>query len=157
MKVTIVAMGKLKAKYALLATDDFLKRASRFFKIEHIEVKDVRRGRSSSHQDWRVEEAEALLKHVPKNAVLIALDEHGKQRNSTEFSRWIETLKVRGHSHIVFALGGPDGHGKDLLEAAQHKVSLSQMTMTHELARIVLFEQLYRAGSLLAGHPYHRD
>ena len=102
-------------------------------------------------------EAEALLKHVPKNAVLIALDEHGKQRNSTEFSRWIETLKVRGHSHIVFALGGPDGHGKDLLEAAQYKMSLSQMTMTHELARIVLFEQLYRAGSLLAGHPYHRD
>ena len=83
VKVTVVAMGKLKAKYALLATDDFLKRASRFF-IEHI-VKDVRRGRSSSHQDWRVKRLRRFLKYVPKNAVLIALDEHGKQRNSTDY------------------------------------------------------------------------
>jgi 23S rRNA (pseudouridine1915-N3)-methyltransferase len=157
VRLTIIAVGKIKADYATAGCAEFLKRLSRFYKVEHIEVRDVRRGRSNTIDECKNLEAESLLKHVPKGALKIALDEHGGQWSSRELAQWIDQKKTSGHSSLAFLLGGPDGHADSLLARANHRWSLGRLTLPHELARLMLLEQLYRAGSLLAGHPYHRD
>ncbi len=157
MKITICAIGRVKSSYARLGCDDYVSRMKRFFKVDYIELKDVRRGRSDGTKVWKNQEAQALLSHIPKNAFAVALDERGKQFKSQQFASWIESQQVRGISSIAFLIGGPDGHGQDVMKTAQLSMALSALTLPHELARLVLCEQLYRAGSLLSGHPYHRE
>ena len=157
MRLSIIAVGKIKAQYAQSGCSEFLKRLGRFHKVDHIEIRDVRRGRSGNTEAYKQSEADALLKHVPKGTLLVALDENGAQWSSRELARWIDKKKTRGVSSLAFVLGGPDGHAESLLKAADHTWSLGRLTLPHELARLVLLEQLYRAASLLAGHPYHRD
>ena len=157
MRFSIIAVGKIKAAYAHAGCLEFLKRLGRFYKVDHIEIKDVRRGRSGSADSYKQTEADTLLKHIPKGSLLVALDENGAQWASRELARWIDKKKTDGISSIAFVLGGPDGHAESLLTAAHHRWSLGRLPLPHELARLVLLEQLYRAGSMLAGHPYHRD
>ena len=157
MKITICAIGRVKAKYARLGCDDFLSRMKRFFKVDYIELKDIRRGRSDGPKSWKDQEALNLIKHVPKTAYTVVLDERGQQFSSTQFADWIEARKGKGVSSIAFLIGGPDGHGQSVLERANFSMSLGALTLPHELARLVLCEQLYRAGSMMAGHPYHRE
>jgi len=102
-------------------------------------------------------EAEALLAAIPDGAYVIALDETGRQRSSREFAAWMDTLKDGARRDVVFAIGGADGHGAALRQRADATLSLGAMTWPHMLARILLLEQLYRAISILARHPYHRD
>ena len=150
-------MGKIKAPYARTGCDRFEKRLSRFTQIEHIEVKDVRRGRSKTAQGWKQEEADALKKHIPKGAMTVLLDERGKQWTSQGFADWLSTQRDRSIGHLAFVLGGPDGLDADFLSSAHHRWSLGTLTLPHELARVLVFEQLYRAHALMAGHPYHRE
>ena len=150
-------MGRIKAPYARDGCADFLKRLGRYFKVEHIEVRDVRRGRGGSPDEWKRTEAAALLKHVPRGALLLVLDESGRQWSSQGLARWIDQKKNASVSSIAFVLGGPDGLHESVLARADRIWSLGLLTLPHELARLVLAEQLYRAGSVLAGHPYHRE
>ena len=129
----------------------------RFSKVEHIEIRDVRRGRGGQVSAWKEAEGEALLKHVPRGAYTVALHERGKQWKSSELAQWIERQQTGGVSSIAFLLGGPDGHSDQLLSKVDRAWSLGELTLPHELARLVLTEQLYRAVSMLAGHPYHRE
>ena len=150
-------MGRLKARYAREGCAEFLKRLERYFTVNHIEVRDIRRGRGGTADDWKQAEAAALLKQIPKGAVLVVLDESGRQWSSQELARWIDEQKTRSHSSIAFILGGPDGLAKSLTQSAHRVWSLGRLTLPHELARLVMLEQLYRAGTVLAGHPYHRE
>jgi 23S rRNA (pseudouridine1915-N3)-methyltransferase len=155
--MTIVAVGRIKASYAKEGCEEFLGRLRRFSKVEHIEVRDVRRGRGGQVDTWKEAEGEALLKQVPRGALTVALHEHGKQWKSTELAQWIDGQQTAGVSSIAFLLGGPDGHSQNLLSKVDKTWSLGKLTLPHELARLVLAEQLYRAVSMLAGHPYHRE
>ncbi|MEE2757189.1 MAG: 23S rRNA (pseudouridine(1915)-N(3))-methyltransferase RlmH [Myxococcota bacterium] len=157
MRITICAVGRVKAKYARLGCDDFLSRMKRFFKVDYIELKDIRRGRSDGSKSWKDQEAINLTRHIPKTAFTVVLDEHGKQFSSTQFADWIQAQQVKGTSSLAFLIGGPDGHGESVLKRANLIMSLSTLTLPHELARLVLCEQLYRAGSMMSGHPYHRE
>ncbi len=150
-------MGRLKAPYARTGCERFLKRLSRYAQVEHIEVKDIRRGRSKTARGWKFEEAQALQKHLPKGALTILLDERGKQWTSQGLADWIQVQRDRSIGHLVFVLGGPDGLDADFLASAHHRWSLGTLTLPHELARLLVFEQLYRASALMAGHPYHRE
>ena len=150
-------MGKIKAPYARAGCDLFLKRLSRYFKIEHIELKDIRRGRTKSAGGWKAEEAEAFRKHMPPGAYVVALDEGGRQWSSQGLAQWMGAQRDRSVGHMVFVLGGPDGLDSEFISSADRRWSLSELTLPHELARLVLAEQLYRAAALMAGHPYHRE
>ena len=114
-------------------------------------------GRGNSVKARQKLESEALLKKISDKAVLVVLDEHGQQQDSQKFSKFLANHRDNGVSELVFALGGPDGHHDDVLQRAQLKLSLSVMTMPHGLARAVLFEQVYRAFTILGNHPYHRQ
>lgn len=159
MQIFIGAIGRLKKSDELNLCNKFETRIQNagaqlgFTKFQHL---DFDEDKNSSVQIRKTEEAKKLLNAVPKGALIIALDEHGKHFTSPEFSQKIANYRDDGYPAIAFLLGGPDGHGQDVLNQADLKLSLSKMTWPHQLARALLFEQIYRAITIMNGHPYHR-
>lgn len=103
------------------------------------------------------EEATMLLGALKPGGLLIALDEHGRDYGSQEFSEHLQSVLEGSHPEMAFAIGGPDGHGPELLQHANQTLRFGRMTWPHQLARVMLAEQLYRAITILSGHPYHRN
>lgn len=122
-----------------------------------VTIKEVEDKRPGDVQQRKAREAALLLKAFPKNAAIIALDEHGKSLTSREFARTITKWGDTGIANLCFVIGGADGLDENILQSAHLTLSLSAMTWPHLLARVMLLEQLYRAWSLQTGHPYHRD
>ncbi len=155
MQLRVVAVGRLKASFARDGCDDYLNRIRRPFTTEVVCVREPRRGRGGSVERWRAEEATAL--RAGCHGVVVALDERGRQWDSRAFADWLGDQRDRSVSAVSFVVGGPDGLEAALRASAQRVWSLGSLTMPHDLARLVLCEQLYRATSILAGSPYHRD
>ena len=148
MRYQIVAIGKLKRGFLQTGCEHFLARLSPYAKVEVLELKE---GRGS---DVTEQESTALLRAA--NGYLIALDEGGREYTSAAWAAHISELEVRSVGQVSFLLGGASGHGGALKTQADELWSLSKLTLPHELARLVLLEQLYRAETIRAGHPYHR-
>lgn len=159
MQIFVAAIGRLKKSDELNLCNKFelrIKNAGAqlgFSKFQHI---DFEEDKSQQVQIRKNKEAEKLLSAIPKGALIVALDEHGKQFTSPEFSQKIANFRDDGAPAIAFLLGGPDGHGQAVLNQADLKLSLSKMTWPHQIARALLFEQIYRAITIMSGHPYHR-
>jgi len=154
VKITLVAVGLRQPRWAKEAVDDFVKRFPPGFAVT---IKEVRAEARSGQPLERILAAESdrLRAATPAGSVLVALDERGEDWTSTRFAeqlgRWRDASE-----HVAFLIGGPDGLAPELKRAARILLRLSSMTLPHALARLVLVEQLYRAWSLLANHPYHR-
>lgn len=160
MRIHLGAVGQLKDGAERQLFDRYVERFAnqgRQIHIGPLSVNEVPESRARSAVQRRREEAEALLKKAPADAMLIALDEKDKGLTSCAFATMLATYRDEGSPCLAFVIGGADGHGDDLLRAANHKLSLGPMTLPHRLARIVLAEQLYRAMTILTGHPYHRE
>ncbi len=153
LHITLLSVGKLKNKPISALCQDFERRLSRYCKFHIIEVKDTR---GKSRDQTRETEGRDLLERVPSGAVLIALDERGKQLGSVELANWLSSRAGRGDSRFCFVIGGPEGLSPAVTKRAQLTMSLSKMTFTHEFARMMLTEQLYRAMTIQKGEPYHR-
>ena len=159
MQLVFLAIGRLKGPEQELC-DRYVKRIAdlgRSLGISKCQVVILNEARANTANARKKLEADALLKKITDKSILVALDEHGKAFDSQKFSRLVADFRDRGAPELVFALGGPDGHGEGLLQRAQVKLSLSGMTMPHGLARAMLAEQVYRALTIIANHPYHRD
>ncbi len=159
MDINFLAVGRLKGPEQELC-DRYITRIGlmgRQLGIGKCVLSVINEGRGNALKARKKFESDELLKKVSDKAVLIALDERGKSLDSQNFSKLLADIRDRGAPELVFALGGPDGHGEALLQKAQTKLSLSDMTMPHGLARAVLAEQVYRALTILGNHPYHRD
>ncbi|HEX7005307.1 MAG TPA: 23S rRNA (pseudouridine(1915)-N(3))-methyltransferase RlmH [Trueperaceae bacterium] len=152
MRYRIAAVGKLRRGFYASACDFYLKRLQAFGRAEVVEVKE---GRGAAAEQVRRAEADSLLQAVEGR--LIALDERGRGFTSRELAGRLSDLEIAGESSMTVVVGGADGLHRRVREAAQETWSLSPLTMPHELARLVLLEQLYRAETIRAGHPYHRD
>ena len=156
MRITILAVGHRAPGWIQEGFNEYAKRMPPEARIELVELKPEERGAGRSTDKAKELEGERLLAAVPQGATLIALDERGKavttQGLSVMLSEW-----MRDGSHPAFAIGGADGHSEALKERAAKLVSLSALTLPHALVRVVLAEQLYRAWSILARHPYHRE
>lgn len=148
MKYQIIAIGKLKRGFLQTGCEHFLARLGPYAKVEMLELKE---GRSTEVEE---KEGAALLKAA--NGYLIALDEGGKEHTSASWAARTSELETRSVSQLSFLLGGANGHSEGLKSQADELWSLSKMTLPHELARLVLLEQLYRSETIRAGHPYHR-
>lgn len=160
MRLVIVAVGRLKgdAERLLMSRyQDRLAPPGRSLGIGPLTVFETNPAKRSAGPERQRDEAAALLAKVPEHAHLIAMDDRGKARSSEEFARHIAALRDDGIRDLVFAIGGADGHHSELLTAANERLSLGPMTLPHELARCILAEQLYRAVTILAKHPYHRE
>lgn len=159
MRLLIAAVGKLKqgperelcAHY--LARAEALGRSLSLSPLALVELPESRAGSADARQ---AAEAEVLLAKVPPGHALICLDPGGKMQSSKDFADTLSKIRDGGASGLAFAIGGADGLGQAARERADLSLSLGPMTLPHGLARIVLAEQLYRAMTILAGHPYHR-
>jgi 23S rRNA (pseudouridine1915-N3)-methyltransferase len=144
VKIKIAWIGKTKAAAVQALTDEYLKRLKHYAEVEGVALKD---------------EA-GLLKLCgpgarPVRHALVLLDSRGKQLSSEEFAKWLGEYQDRGSSPLLFAIGAADGFSEEARRAATLVLSLGKMTLAHELARVVLLEQIYRAFTILKGHPYH--
>jgi 23S rRNA (pseudouridine1915-N3)-methyltransferase len=151
VKIKIAWIGKTKEAAIQTLTDEYLKRISRFGPIEGMSLRDEATllqlcGRAGASKTGRVASAKSTL---------ILMDSRGKQFSSEEFARFLGEYQDRNQLPLVLAIGPADGFSDATCHAAQHTISLGKMTLAHELARVVLLEQVYRAFTILKGHPYH--
>lgn len=151
MKITICAIGKVKGSSLEKQSDDYLKRITWPVQIKEFELK-----KKLSPDMMKSGEADLLLESVPKSAIKIVLDENGKNITSEEFAKKITQWQELGHSNFAFLIGGAHGHGKKVLDSADLVLSLGKMTWPHMLVRVMLAEQIYRAYTIITGHPYHK-
>ena len=159
MKITILAVGKIKEKFYTEAVNEYMKRLSRYCKLEILQVIDEKTAENSSAVEMEIvkeKEAERLLKKIPESAYVIALEIHGKELDSPALAEKINALGISGISHIVFVIGGSLGLYKSVSARADYSLSFSKMTFPHQLMRVILLEQLYRSYRIINGEPYHK-
>lgn len=163
MKITILCVGKIKEKFYRDAVLEYEKRLSRYCKLEIMEVADEKTPDGASDivcGQIKEKEGERMLARMERclreGAYVCALAIDGKQPDSVEFSKKIEALGCGGTSHIVFLIGGSLGMSETLLKKADMRLSFSNMTFPHQLMRVILLEQIYRAYRIMNGEPYHK-
>ena len=159
MKITIIAVGKIKEKFYRDAIEEFEKRLSRYCKLEIAQVEDERtpdKIGTSSDEAVRRKEAERILKYIREDACVVILDIRGSTYDSEEFAQQIAKLGTQGISHIQFVIGGSLGVHEEVCKKADLTVSFSKMTFPHQLMRVILLEQIYRAYRIINGEPYHK-
>jgi len=159
MKITVIGVGKIKEKYFTLAIDEYSKRLSRYCKLEIIEVSDEKtHDQASEAEEEQIKkiEGERILKHVKNDGYVIALAIDGKMLSSTELADKMEQLGVGGTSHLIFVIGGSLGLSNEVLSRADYQLSFSKMTFPHQMMRVILLEQIYRAYRIITNQPYHK-
>lgn len=152
--IRILAIGTLKEPHWKRAADEYVKRLAPYAKIAFTEIPEERFKTPSDRERVQEREAQKLLKHLRQGDVVLALDERGTEMSSQTFAGFLEKESLQG-DRIVFVLGGPLGLSGSILARARYRLSLSHMTFPHQMARVILLEQIYRAGTIVRGKQYH--
>lgn len=158
MTIKLMCIGKTKEAYARQGIDDYRQRIRRYVSsIDYQELKAEKRRKNTPDAEIQRREYECIQKALTPQDCVIALDEHGVQYSSVEFADFISRCQMQGRSKtLTFVTGGATGFSRAFLQEADYVVSLSKMTFPHQLCRLVLLEQIYRAYTILAGEPYHK-
>ena len=159
MRINIVCVGKIKEKYLKIGIDEFKKRLSKYCKLDIIELEDEKAPENLSDKEMLIikeKEGKKILSKIKDNSYVIALAIDGKNLSSEELAETINKLGVRGISNITFVIGGSLGLSDEVLSRADYKLSFSKMTFPHQLMRLILLEQVYRAYRINNGEPYHK-
>ncbi|MCM3762819.1 23S rRNA (pseudouridine(1915)-N(3))-methyltransferase RlmH [Alkalihalobacillus oceani] len=159
MNITILAVGKLKEKYLKQGIAEYTKRLSAYAKLDIIEIPDEKAPENLSPADSELikqKEGAKLLAKIPDDAHVIALAIDGKMKSSEELADIIDKLATYGKSKVVFVIGGSLGLSNEVMERANESLSFSKMTFPHQLMRLILLEQVYRAFRIVRGEPYHK-
>ncbi len=159
MNISLLTIGKLKEKYLKQGIDEYLKRLTAYAKVDVIELPDEKAPEQLSDiemEQVKNKEGERLLAKISPDTYVIALAIEGKQRSSEELAEMIDKLATYGKSKIAFVIGGSLGLSKDVLNRADEKLSFSKMTFPHQLMRLILLEQVYRAYRINRNEPYHK-
>lgn len=158
MKITILQIGKTKQSYFQEAEAEYLKRLRPYADVKILTLKEAQASydhNESTRAVAKEKEATELLKHIPKDTFLMALDEHGKTQTSHQFAALLSKNKDFEGANLTFIIGGPFGLSAQILAKARLKLSFSPMTFTHEMIRTILLEQIYRAFTIIGGKKYH--
>ena len=159
MKITVVAVGKLKEKFYVQAVEEYAKRLSRYCRLEILQVADEKTPDGASEaaeRQIREKEGKRILSQIKDGAYVIALAIQGEMVTSEGLAERLERLAVDGNGHIVFVIGGSLGLSDEVLNRADWKLSFSLMTFPHQLMRVILLEQVYRSYRIQSGEPYHK-
>lgn len=159
MRITLAVVGRLKAGPERELSARYLERAQaacRTIGLTGVEVREIDESRARRPEDRKAEEAQAILALAAKGSRLILLDERGKSIGSEDFSKDIAAARDGGEAGYVVVIGGPDGLDPDFRAQASRVLSFGAMTWPHQLVRVMALEQIYRAITILSGHPYHR-
>lgn len=159
MRITLICVGKLKEKYLIQGVEEYVKRLGRYCTMELIELPDEKTPDNASEAMENIikkKEGERILKALKEDSYCIALAIEGNMLSSEELADKINSLGISGKSHISFVIGGSLGLSLEVLKRADYKLSFSRMTFPHQLMRMILLEQIYRAYRIISNEPYHK-
>lgn len=155
MKIDLVLVGKNDQKYLQEGIDIYLKRLKHYCQFEMKVIPDLKSTKSLSEEQQKEKEGELIMNQIKDSDFVILLDERGESLSSVDFAQLIEKRQVAGTRKISFVIGGPYGFSKEAYAKANAKLSLSAMTFSHQMVRLLFIEQLYRAFTIINGEPYH--
>ena len=158
MRISLIVIGKTSEPWLKQGIDEYVGRLSRYAPFRYVELADVKvRSAKISHDQLKAAEAPVLLKALEDADHVVLLDEKGKQPRSIELAQWIDERHHRGIRHLALVVGGAYGFAPEVKAKAAEKLSLSALTFSHQMIRLLAVEQLYRAQTILRGEPYHHE
>jgi 23S rRNA (pseudouridine1915-N3)-methyltransferase len=155
MKIKLICIGKTGKSFLVEGEQEYLTRLGHYIAVEKVELPDIKNARKLSQEQVKTEEGKALLKQLVTSDQVFLLDENGTQYSSEQFATFLQKRFNQGGKSIVFIVGGAYGFSDEVYQRAQGKVSLSNMTFSHQMIRMIFFEQVYRGMTILRGEPYH--
>ena len=156
MKTTLILVGKTNGKLFTQGIDDYVKRIRHYMPFTIKVLPELKSTKSLTEEQQKSKEGEMILKVVSPSDDVVLLDEHGAEYRSIEFASWLGKKRNSGRN-IVFIIGGPYGFSPDVYKRANGKISLSKMTFSHQMVRLIFTEQFYRACTIIKGEPYHHE
>ena len=156
MKITLIVVGKTVEKYFIDAVNEYTARLKHFFSFEMTVIPDIKNTKSLNPEQVKEKEGVEITKYIEPGDYVALLDERGKRFTSVEFAAYLEKKRLGNEKRLVFIIGGAYGFSQNIYNMAHEKVSMSDMTFSHQMIRLIFTEQLYRAGTILKGIPYHK-
>ena len=157
MKIKLLVIGKTKSKYLIEGEREFEKRLKHYCKFEEIVITDIKNGGKLSQKELRKKEGKIILRNLMSNDYIVILDERGDNFNSVGFSEFLKSKTLNSTKSIIFIIGGAFGLSDEIYARANIRLSLSKMTFSHQMVRLIFKEQLYRGFSILRGEKYHHE
>lgn len=157
MKISLTVVGKTTDRHFIASIDEYVQRVCHYVPFSIDVIPELKGTKNLSEKEQKEREGELILKSFQAGDYIVLLDEHGRERRSIEFAQWMQKRMAAGPKRLVFVVGGPYGFSPAVYAAAQEKVSLSQMTLSHQMIRLLFTEQIYRAMTILNGEPYHHE
>ncbi len=157
MKITFVQTGRTTDKRLTALIDDYASRVAHYLPFEVVTIPELKNTKALSEAQQKDREGELILKQLKAGDHVVLLDEAGREMRSVAFAAYLERLQVQALRRVVFIIGGPYGFSQAVYAIANEKLSLSQMTFSHQMVRLFFVEQLYRAMTILRGEPYHHE
>lgn len=157
MRTALIVIGKTIEKHYITGINDYVERTRHFLPFEMEVIPELKNTKSLTEEQQKEKEGDLLLKAFQPGDFIVLLDEGGKEFRSIEFAEWMERKMHTVSKRLVFVIGGPYGFAPKIYRAAHEKLSLSKMTFSHQMVRLIFAEQLYRAMSILNGSPYHHE
>ena len=157
MQIKLIAVGKTDHNALQTLIDDYTKRLSHYIKFEYAIIPDIKNAKNLSENQQKQKEGELILAKTKSSDFLILLDEKGKAFNSVAFSKYLQKHLNSGVKQVTFVIGGPYGFSDEVYHRANSKISLSNMTFSHQMVRLFFIEQLYRGFTILKNEPYHHQ
>jgi len=157
MKITLITIGKTDSTYLKEGIEIYLKRLKHYIKFETKIIPDIKNTKNLSFEQQKQKEGDLILKEITQQDQIILLDERGKEYSSINFSAFLQKKMLEGVKNLVFVIGGPYGFSDEVYQRAGGKISISKMTFSHQMIRLIFIEQVYRAFTILKGEPYHHE
>ena len=156
MKTELILVGKTTNKHFVACINDYVERIGHYMPFSLTTIPELKNSKSLSEDQQKEREGELIMKQLQASDTVVLLDEHGSQMRSIEFASWLQKMQNSAR-RLVFVIGGPYGFSPALYQRANQKISLSPMTFSHQMVRLVFTEQIYRACTILKGEPYHHE
>ena len=156
MKTILLLVGKTIDKHLAAGINDYAARIAHYMPFEIITIPELKNTKSLSEEQQKTMEGELILKQLQPSDTVVIMDEHGKEYRSIEYARWLEQKRNTAR-RLVIIIGGPYGFSPKVYERADEKISLSKMTFSHQMVRLIMTEQIYRACTIIKGEPYHHE
>ena len=157
MRLSLLVIGKTTDRHVQALIDDYSSRLTHYVPFSIDVIPELRSTRALTMEQQKTMEAELIKKQLQPADYVVLLDEHGTERRSMDFATWLQKRMNTGARRLVFIIGGPYGFDPSIHALAKEEISLSQMTFSHQLIRLIFVEQLYRAHTILRGEPYHHE
>ncbi len=157
MQLRIISVGKTDSKAIQQLTEDYQNRLKHYIKCEWVVIPDIKNSKNLTFAQQKQKEGQEILSKIQVADLVVLLDEKGKQFSSMQFADWLQKKMNQGIKQLVLVIGGPYGFSEEVYERADQKISLSAMTFSHQMVRLFLTEQLYRAMTILRNENYHHE